>query len=140
MRFTVPVVLASSFLCYSGAPAHAHHSFSMFDATREVSVAGTVQEFQWTNPHTWIWLSVKSRAGDVETWAVEGASPNNLVRDGWHKDAFETGDKVTLIIHPFRGGRKGGSLIKAILSDGHVLRMSGSAVASDRAGTPAEHR
>src|SRR5689334_6860480 len=39
-------------------PAVAHHSFAMFDASQLVSLEGTVKEFQWTNPHAWIILTV----------------------------------------------------------------------------------
>ena len=49
-------------------PAAAHHSFAMFDASQKVTVAGTVKEFQWTNPHSFILMMVRNRDGQVEKW------------------------------------------------------------------------
>ena len=50
----------------------AHHSFAAFDLTAQKSVTGTVKEFDWTNPHTWIWVNVPSTQGVVEVWGFEG--------------------------------------------------------------------
>src|SRR5215831_3941023 len=38
--------------------AAAHHSFAMFDTTKQVTLAGTVTMFEWTNPHAYIELDV----------------------------------------------------------------------------------
>lgn len=62
----------------SAAPAWAHHSFDMFDMTKQVTLTGTIKEFQWTNPHTFTWIEVPNDKGGVDTWAIEGMSPNFL--------------------------------------------------------------
>ena len=57
MRFQVACAGAVA-LALAGGVAHAHHSFAMFDMTKEVTVTGTVRQFQWTNPHAYIELDV----------------------------------------------------------------------------------
>src|SRR5690349_10183962 len=72
----------------------AHHSFAPFDMSKEKTITGTVTKFEWTNPHSWIWLEVSNDKGGVETWGVEGMSPNYLARRGWTKSTLKPGDKV----------------------------------------------
>src|SRR6478736_7045110 len=64
----------------ASAPAFAHHSFAMFDNQKNVTLEGTVKEFQWTNPHSWIQLVVKDASGKEDEWSIEGGSPNGLSR------------------------------------------------------------
>ncbi len=111
----------------SGAPASAHHSFAAFDVSQEKSVTGTVLEFQWTNPHTWLWLEVPTAAGPPEKWGVEGMSPNFLERRGWSKTTLRRGDKVTVVVNPVKNGGKGGSFVRITMPDGTVRNMMGQA-------------
>ena len=97
--------------------ALAHHSFAMFDQSRQVTLVGTVKEFQWTNPHTFIELV----DGSGKTWSVELNSPNNLLRQGWKRTALSPGDKVTVIINPLRDGKPGGLFNAVTLPNGTVL-------------------
>ena len=106
-----------------GQAAVAHHSFASFDMNSRVRLQGTVTAFEWTNPHTWVRLTVRNAAGVQELWSIEGQSPNNLVRLGWNKDSVKPGDKVDLVIHPLREGGKGGSLLSVVLASGQTLRM-----------------
>ena len=102
-------------------PAMAHHSFAMFDQTRQLSLKGTVKEFQWTNPHAFIRVDVAEN-GATETWDVELNSPNNLKRQGWSSASLKTGDKVTVVLNPLRDlAHKGGLFIAVTLPDGTVL-------------------
>ncbi len=95
----------------AAAPAFAHHSFAMFDNQKTVVLDGTVKEFQWTNPHSWVQLIVKDPATgkDVE-WSIEGGSPNGLSRYGWKRTSLKPGDKAQVTIHPLKDGTNGGSL------------------------------
>ena len=104
-------------------PALAHHSFAMFDQTREVTLKGTVVDFQWTNPHAFIHIEVPASAGGGnEVWEIELNSPNNLKRQGWKSSSLKPGDKVTLLANPLRDEvKKGGLFIKVTLADGTVL-------------------
>ncbi len=96
----------------------AHHSFAMFDAVKEVILKGTVTEFQWTNPHTWIELDVTDDKGKTVHWSIEGGSVRGLARVGWKRDIIKPGDKIELVAHPLRDGRPGGSLMGITLADG----------------------
>jgi hypothetical protein len=100
--------------------AQAHHSFAMFDRTKSQVLAGTVKEFLWTNPHSWIRIEVKEK-GAQETYNVELNSPNNLARQGWSSQSLKPGDKVEITINPVRDGSKGGLFVAAVFADGRVL-------------------
>ena len=106
-------------------PAVAHHSTAMFDFAKTVEVKGTIKEFQWTNPHIWIQISVPNAKGGVEDWSVEGDSPNLVSRQGWQRNSFKTGDKVVIKVHPMRSGEPGGSFMTATFPDGRTLGTPG---------------
>ena len=110
----------------TGASALAHHSFTMFDNTRMVTIAGAIKEFQWTNPHTFTWIDVANEQGGVDTWAIEGMSPNYLGRRGWSKNTLKPGDKVTIVIYPLKDGQKGGTFLRCTLADGKEMVMFGN--------------
>jgi hypothetical protein len=99
-------------LAFCGSAALAHHSFAMFDNTKSMTIEGTVKEFQWTNPHSWVQLMVKDAAGKEVEWSIEGGSPNGLSRQGWKRTAIKAGDKAKVIIHPMKDGAPGGSLVE----------------------------
>jgi hypothetical protein len=101
--------------------ASAHHSTAMFDMAKNVTLAGTIKEFQWTNPHTFIYIDVPNNTGGVDSYGIEGMSPNYLAREGWDKHTLNTGDKVELIIHPLKDGRKGGFNVSVKMPDGKVI-------------------
>jgi hypothetical protein len=110
-------------LTVAGVTAQAHHSFAMFDQAQRVTIKGTVTDFQWTNPHAFIHLSVPAADGKSEVWEIELNSPNNLKRQGWKSTSVKSGDKVTLITNPLRDmtEHKGGLFISLTLPDGTVL-------------------
>ena len=72
----------------------AHHSNAMFDKTKVIEVTATVREFQWTNPHIWIEISIQNEDGEQEEWSIEGIGPNTLFRKGWRPNSFKPGDVV----------------------------------------------
>lgn len=121
----VPVLTLCGLVLAAGATATAHHSFAPFDLTMEKTIAGTVSKFEWTNPHSWIWVDVPNEKGGVDSWAVEGMSPNYLARRGWTKTTLKPGDKVTIAVRPLRSGEHGGMFVRATLADGRVLTQSG---------------
>ena len=108
-------------LAMIAGPSYAHHSFAMFDNQKQMTLEGTVKEFQWTNPHTWIQLNVRNAQGQVEEWSIEGSSPNGLARRGWKRNTLRPGDKVSVRINPLKNGDKGGSFVSATFADGRVL-------------------
>ena len=93
----------------------------MFDMKKTVKVQGTVESFEWTNPHTWIWLEVSNGSNGTVRWGIEGMSPNYLSRTGWTHGTLKAGDKVTVDVHPLRDGREGGFCVSVTLANGQVL-------------------
>lgn len=103
--------------------AQAHHSYAMFDRDKTVTLNGTVKQFQWTNPHSWIQVAVPGEGGTDE-WSVEMGSPFELLRVGWSPTTVKAGDKVSIQIHPTKDGSKGGGFVSGTGADGHSLGRS----------------
>jgi len=99
----------------------AHHSFAMFDMTKQVTLTGTVTAFEWTNPHAYIELDAADEAGGVKHWSIELGSTSILMQGGWKFSDLKRGDKITLVMSPLRSGEAGGFLVQATLPDGRVL-------------------
>jgi hypothetical protein len=115
------MLFATLLFAVGAQPATAHHSFSMFEAQKEVVLKGTIKEFQWSNPHIWIQLNVTDASGKVLEWSIEGGSPNLVARQGWKRNTFKPGDEVQITVHPLRDGQPGGSFVRAVLPDGRTL-------------------
>jgi hypothetical protein len=123
MRLAAGILLAAAGIVLA-APASAHHSFAMFDAKKLVTWEGTVDEYSWTNPHSHIIVTVPADSKDptlVGRWDIEAASPNIMMRQGWNKNSFKAGDKISIVGHPLKDGSKGGSLYYALGKDGKRL-------------------
>ena len=118
-------IFTAALLCATAA--WAHHSFTMFDNSHTVTIAGPIKDFQWTNPHTFTWVDVANEKGVVETWGIEGMSPNYLGRRGWDKHTLKPGDKVSIVIFPLKNGDKGGTFLRCTLADGKEMVMFNTA-------------
>ena len=114
-------------LTLAATAAAAHHSFAPFNLETEKTITGTVKVFEWTNPHTWLWVDVRNEKGGTETWGIEGMSPNYLGRRGWTKDTFKPGDKVSVTVRPMRDGSPGGMFVRATTADGKPLTFAAGA-------------
>jgi Family of unknown function (DUF6152) len=110
-------------LAASSAPLLAHHSAAMFDDQKTVTLAGTLKQFQWSNPHCWLQVVVADAAGDTE-WSVEMGSPSILYRGGWKPTTLHAGDKLVVVIHPMRDGSKGGLFVSAAHQDGSPIETA----------------
>jgi hypothetical protein len=106
-------------------PAIAHHSFAMFDANATKELDGTVKEFQWTNPHAWIMMTVAD-----QEWAIEMGGPAGLARQGWRPKTLTPGLPVKVSIHPLRDGTNGGQFMSATLPDGTKFGAGAGQVAA----------
>ena len=104
-------LLAGVALVVSGGAVLAHHSFAMFDQEHPMELKGTVTEFKFTSPHTFILLSVKGDDGNPVVWNLEGGSPSALVRDGWTSKSLKPGDELQMKINPLRSGAPGGAWV-----------------------------
>ncbi len=118
MKTAVPVALG---LFLAAMPGVAHHSFSMFDTTKQITLTGTVTEFQWTNPHSYIEIDAPDQNGAVKHWSIEMGSPSIIQQSGWKHNTLKAGDKLTLIFNPLKNGDPGGLLFQATLPDGRKL-------------------
>jgi Family of unknown function (DUF6152) len=106
-----------------GAPSlWAHHGLAAFDTTHTVKMEGTVTDFQWINPHAYIYADLKDDKGKVANWKLEMGSLGMLTRfGGWTPTTVKRGDHV--IVQGFRAkdGSPYMSLGKIILPDGRTL-------------------
>ncbi len=120
---------------WAAGPSAAHHSFAMYDQTKLLTLAGTVKTFEWSNPHSVIWVIRGGMGGQAEElWSVElPTSPGNLSRLGWSRHSLAPGDKVAIEVNPLRDGRHGGSLKRVTLvATGQVLTVGAPAAVGAR--------
>jgi hypothetical protein len=120
MRFQFAGVVVGAVALVAGA-AQAHHSFAMFDMTKEVTVSGTVKQFQWTNPHAYIQLVAKDAQGRDVEWSMEMGAPMYLYARGWRPSSLRAGMQVTVTLNPLRNGRPGGVVRDVVTADGRQI-------------------
>ena len=101
-------------------PAIAHHSSAGFGAEARV-ITGTIKEFQFKNPHSWIQVNVTDANGKVTEWSVEWGSPNQLGREGIRPSTFPAGAHVTMKLRPEMNGTPLGLFVGAKMSDGKTV-------------------
>ncbi len=92
-----------------GAPliASAHHSFpAHYVADGNVVLEGTVSEFLWRNPHSFIHLEVTNEQGEPEFWALEWHNTVIMARMGFTPDTIRAGDEVVVSGNPARDGTR----------------------------------
>lgn len=128
-----PAAIAATVALYAPS-ALAHHSFAMFDAEKTKTLEGTVKEFQWTNPHSWILLMVDNAQGQAEQWAIEMGGPAGLARQGWVPKTLAPGMKVKTVIHPLRDGNNGGQFMAVTLPDGTQMGNVNAAPSANAGG------
>ena len=112
---------ATALLLGIGLPAAAHHSFAIFEHSKTLTLKGTVQSFQWTNPHGYIDLEVAEGPPGIDRYTLELTSINMLRRAGWKSSDVNVGDKVTAIVAPLMNGQHGGLLLELKMEDGRTL-------------------
>jgi hypothetical protein len=106
-------------------PASAHHSYAMFDVAKQVTIEGTVKQFMWTNPHSWIRLEVMDPQGKVQEWPVEMSSLTILVARGWNPKTVIPGDKIRMTVHPMKSGLPGGDFVSLDAGGHSVVKKDG---------------
>jgi hypothetical protein len=119
--------LGAAALAYA-APASAHHSFAMFDAQKTMVLDGTVTEFQFTNPHSWLEIDVPVTTNgktEIKHWSLEMNNLVGLRRAGWRAKTLVVGDKVKVTMHPMRDGSSAGQMMTVVTADGKTLYGNG---------------
>jgi hypothetical protein len=114
-------IILSVGLLFVGQQALSHHSNAMFDQDTVLEMSGTVKEFQFTNPHSWVQVDVVDANGKAAEWSLEWGSPNNLGRQGIRPSTFPPGAKVMVRTYPMKDGSPGGLFIGARFEDGKVI-------------------
>jgi hypothetical protein len=128
-------LIASALVLGIVAPALAHHSPAAFEAEKTVTLVGTVKEFRWQNPHSWIEMTVTNEKGQEVLWAVELTSPTYLVKGGWKSTTLKPGDKVTVVGRPLKSGEPGSAIFTSVtLANGQKLTERPARLGG--AGTP----
>jgi hypothetical protein len=107
--------------CLLALGAQAHHSPSMFDGSKQLTLSGTVREFQWSNPHSYIQLVVKGADGTEQEWSLEMGANAYLYNLGWRPSTLKPGDALTVKVQPLRNGTHGGLLVEAATADGKPI-------------------
>jgi hypothetical protein len=107
----------------TGGTATAHHSAAMFDTTRCLTIKGAVRNFEWQNPHSWLWIIVPGSTAAGDIWGFEFPAPSQLIEldQRWSSRVVAHGDKVTISFSPLKDGRHGGLLNALTVADGRIL-------------------
>lgn len=109
-------------LTWSGV-AQAHHSAAAFDRSHPVTMAGTVKEFIWSNPHTWVKLLVPNGKGGADEYVLEGPPLGMMASKGWNGKTLKPGDQIKMLVAPYRDGSKRGEFMVVRNSKGEVLKF-----------------
>jgi hypothetical protein len=114
-------MLVAAVVAMTVVPVLAHHSAAGFDNTKVKEITGTIKEFQFKNPHSWIQVIVEDEKGQQTEWSVEWGSPNNLGRQGIRPSTFPPGAKVTIRLNPMDNGGPAGGFVGAKFPDGKTV-------------------
>ena len=111
--------------------SQAHHSFIAVDSNIERLMTGTVTQWSFNNPHSWLYLDVENEDGTTTLWSFEGSAPISLLGKRITGDTFQPGDRITFMYCPLKDGRPGGHLGWAQLGDGSFINPSDGGCAGD---------
>ncbi|HEY7333575.1 MAG TPA: DUF6152 family protein [Bryobacteraceae bacterium] len=127
MSKRVGFIAAATGLLITALPAAAHHAFAAeFDSTKPVKLQGTVVKVEMVNPHSWIYIDVKNPDGSTTQWAVEGGSPNALVRNGFTKSSLPKGTEVIFEGFQAKDGSNRANGRDIVLAGGKKLNLGSS--------------
>jgi hypothetical protein len=118
-KLTIPCLMI--LVACIATSAFGHHSAAGIDRTKTVTVEGTVKEFKWANPHSWLDVEVPNSKGGKDLWSFEMNPPAYLVRSGWKASSIKVGDKVKVVGRPFMNGDPGGIFVSVTLPGGQTL-------------------
>jgi hypothetical protein len=118
----VALALAAAALLLGPSAVLAHHGAATFDTVGEVTLKGTVTEWVWSNPHSFLRIDVKGEDGTVRNWNVATSNVADLSKRGWTRRTFSPGDQVTVLIQPAKSGAPVGMIRNVVLADGKKLQ------------------
>jgi len=126
MHIRIIALAAAASLLFCAGPAMSHHSNSAYQVDQIITLTGIVKEWRWTNPHTWLHLTVDDEKGGKVEWAVEGRAPGVLGRVGWDRFVLKPGEKVTVHASPAKDGSHVGIIARVTKEDGTILGNGGN--------------
>jgi hypothetical protein len=132
------MLAAAAIVLAMAVGASAHHAAAGIDRTKTVTLKGTLKQFSWSNPHSWMEIEVPGEDGKVVVWTVEMTAPSYLVRAGWKASTIKPGDEVSVTARPLRNGDPGGLFVSVTLSDGRTLTERPLAAPAAPAPAPAQ--
>ena len=133
-RRTSISMVATGVMFATASPTFAHHSRAMFEMRQNVTYRGIVEEYRWQNPHSHIVITVGTDATDrstIGTWDIEASSISLMASQGWSRNTFKAGDRITVVAHPNRNGSSEVLLFYAIKPDGRRLYRAQHRYASE---------
>ncbi|MEE8438016.1 MAG: DUF6152 family protein [Micropepsaceae bacterium] len=127
-NYTAALIMA---LMLAAPPAMAHHSGAMFDQTTTMTLEGTVSQFNWANPHVYIFVETIDASGQTIEWELETDSTAIMTRDGWTRDSLTPGMRVSVRANPARNiERSHARLLSLVKEDGQLFTRRSSRRAS----------
>jgi Family of unknown function (DUF6152) len=119
IRAKIVLLLSIAIIAAAAVPALAHHSATMFESEKTITVEGVVKQFQFTNPHSWLLVDVTDKNGKVTTWGFEAEGPSTLQRSGIRPSDFAAGTKLKITGRPMKDGSPAAVWVDAVrVSDG----------------------
>jgi hypothetical protein len=118
IKTAVVAWLGAGIVAGASVPVAAHHSGAMFEEKKTITVEGVVKEFQYTNPHSWLIVTVTSKDGTVTTWGFEAEGPSTLQRAGIRPSDLPVGTKLTITGRPMKDGQHAATWEYAVRADG----------------------
>lgn len=93
----VQIIVAVGLLAMLAGTARAHHGWSGYDASKEMTLTGTIQEAGYEHPHGYVKLDVGSKV-----WRVVLAPPTRMENRGLPREMLKVGATATVVGYPNR--------------------------------------
>jgi hypothetical protein len=132
MKARLSLFLLAVVVSTSAVPMMAHHGNATYNYSKKITIAGTVTEWIWANPHCWLKFDAKDESGEVTHWVVEASAPPTLTPQGWAHNSFKPGDQVTAVVIQVKNGQPIARFEGAVTLNGkpfppHATSSSGNA-------------
>jgi hypothetical protein len=118
------LLFAAAVAALLGGVAIAHHGSADYHVDREVTVTGIVKEWRWSNPHTWLYVTVRTSSGGTEEWDGEGPPLTWATQRGWSASTLRAGEEVSVVMYPSRRTRTAGLVKRIRRAGGEALVVS----------------